>query len=34
MLNIEEYLSNYYKGNRKPSLKAMKYFVKFFIVFC
>lgn len=30
MLNIEEYLSNYYKGNRKPSLKAMKYFINIY----
>ena len=27
MLNIEKYLSNYYKGNKNPSLKAMKYFI-------
>lgn len=28
MLDIEKYMNNYFKGNKEPSLNAMKYFMK------
>lgn len=28
MIKVEEYLNNFFKGSRKPSLKAMQYFIK------
>ena len=27
MIDIEEYLNNFYKGTKNPSLKAMEYFM-------
>lgn len=30
MINVEEYLNNFYRGTKNPSLKAMKYFLKKF----
>lgn len=29
-MDIEEYLSNFYKGTKNPTLKAMKYFMEEF----
>lgn len=26
-MNVEKYLSNFYKGTKNPTLKAMKYFM-------
>lgn len=28
MIKVEEYLNNFFKGSRNPSLKAMQYFMK------
>ena len=30
MLNIDEYLNNFFKGTKNPSLKAMEFFMKKF----
>ena len=30
MINIEEYLNNFYRGTKNPSLKAMQYFMDYF----
>lgn len=29
-MNVEQYLSNFYKGTKKPTLKAMEYFMNEF----
>ena len=29
-MNVQEYLSNFYKGTKNPTLKAMKYFMEEF----
>lgn len=28
MIKVEEYLNNFFKGSKNPSLKAMQYFIK------